>query len=93
MILFGAVAFAAVAVGLHSAQGQTQPSAPETLKPPAGEYLRAHDISADFEITPELLDEFKLYCSQHSIQPSVGEWSLSTSPRRGVPVVTARAGR
>ena len=42
MILFGAVAFAAVAVGLHSAQGQTQPSAPETLKPPAGEHLRAH---------------------------------------------------
>jgi carboxyl-terminal processing protease len=42
----------------------------------AGEYLRAHDISADFEITPELLDDFKLYCSQHSIQPSVGEWSV-----------------
>ena len=41
-ILFGAVVFAAIAVGLHTAQGQTQPSAPETLKPPAGEYLRAH---------------------------------------------------
>ena len=41
-ILFGAVVFAAVAVGLHSAEGQTQPSAPETLKPPAGELLRAH---------------------------------------------------
>ncbi len=41
-ILFGAVLFASVAVGLHGAQGQTQPSAPETLKPPAGERLRAH---------------------------------------------------
>ena len=41
-ILFGAVLFAAFAVGLHSAQGQTQPSAPETLKPPAGEHLLAH---------------------------------------------------
>jgi hypothetical protein len=41
-ILFGAVVFAAIAVGLHTAQGQTQPSAPETLRPPAGEYLRAH---------------------------------------------------
>jgi carboxyl-terminal processing protease len=42
----------------------------------AGEYLRAHDVSPDFDITPDLLDDFKLYCSQHSIQPSVGEWSV-----------------
>jgi hypothetical protein len=41
-ILFGAVVFAAVAVGLHSAEGQSQPSAPDSLKPPAGEHLRAH---------------------------------------------------
>jgi hypothetical protein len=41
-ILFGALLFAAVAVGLHSAEGQSQPSAPDSLKPPAGEHLRAH---------------------------------------------------
>ena len=41
-ILFGAVVFAAVAVGSPGAHGQTQPSAPDTLKPPAGEHLRAH---------------------------------------------------
>jgi uncharacterized protein DUF3455 len=41
-ILFGAVAFAAVALGLPSAESQTQPSAPDSLKPPAGEHLRAH---------------------------------------------------
>jgi FtsP/CotA-like multicopper oxidase with cupredoxin domain len=41
-ILFGAVVFAVVAVGLHSAEGQTQPSAPDSLKPPAGEHLRVH---------------------------------------------------
>jgi Protein of unknown function (DUF3455) len=42
-ILLGAVVvFAAVSVGFHTAQGQAQASAPETLKPPAGEYLRAH---------------------------------------------------
>ena len=40
--LFAAVLFAAAAVGLHSVQGQTQPSAPEFLKPPVGEHLRAH---------------------------------------------------
>jgi len=41
-ILFGAVLFVAVAVGLHSAEGQSQPSAPDSLKPPASEHLRAH---------------------------------------------------
>jgi Protein of unknown function (DUF3455) len=37
-----AVVFAAVAVGSHNAHGQTLPLAPKNLKPPAGEYLRAH---------------------------------------------------
>ena len=41
-ILFSAVVLAAVAVGLHSAQAQTQPSVPENLKPPVGEHLLAH---------------------------------------------------
>jgi hypothetical protein len=41
-IVLCAVVFAAVAGGSHSAHGQTLPLAPETLKPPAGEYLRAH---------------------------------------------------
>jgi Protein of unknown function (DUF3455) len=41
-ILFGAVVIATVAVGLHSAEGQTQASAPDSLKPPAGEHLQAH---------------------------------------------------
>ena len=40
--VLGAVAFAAVAGGFSSAEGQTLPSAPETLKPPAGEHLLAH---------------------------------------------------
>ena len=40
--MLSAVIFAAVVVGSHSALGQTSPSAPETLKPPAGEVLRAH---------------------------------------------------
>jgi hypothetical protein len=41
-ILFGVAVFVAVAVGFHSALGQTQPSVLETLKPPAGELLQAH---------------------------------------------------
>ena len=39
-ILLGAVVFATAALGSHSALGQTQPSAPESLKPPAAERLR-----------------------------------------------------
>jgi len=41
-LLCGAVVFAAVAVDFHSADGQTQPSAPESLRPPAGEHLSEH---------------------------------------------------
>jgi Protein of unknown function (DUF3455) len=41
-ILFAAVVFVAVAAGLLSAEGQTQPSVPDSLKAPAGEHLRAH---------------------------------------------------
>jgi hypothetical protein len=40
--VLGSVVFAAFAGGLRSAEGQTLPSAPETLKQPAGEHLRAH---------------------------------------------------
>jgi carboxyl-terminal processing protease len=42
----------------------------------AGEYARDHEIAANFEVTPDMLDDFKVYCSAHSIQPSVGEWSV-----------------
>ncbi|HLH44585.1 MAG TPA: S41 family peptidase [Bryobacteraceae bacterium] len=42
----------------------------------AGEYVRTHEIDANFEVTPELLDDFKIYCSARQIQPSVGQWSV-----------------
>jgi hypothetical protein len=41
-ILLGAVVFATGVLGSYSALGQAQPSAPESLKPPAGERLRTH---------------------------------------------------
>ena len=41
-ILLGALVFATAALGSHSAEGQAQPSTPESLKAPAGEHLRAH---------------------------------------------------
>jgi carboxyl-terminal processing protease len=41
----------------------------------ATEYLAKHKIPNDFEVSPELLDEFRLFLSGRSIQPGVSEWS------------------
>lgn len=49
-ILLGAVVFLAIAVNFHSAQGQTQPSAPESLRPPAGEHLSEHAHASGTQI-------------------------------------------
>jgi len=40
----------------------------------ASEYLRSHDIAEDFEVTPGVMDELKVYLSERSIQPTAGEW-------------------
>ena len=41
----------------------------------ATEYIAKHKIGEDFEVTPDVLDEFQLYLSQRNIRPGVGEWS------------------
>ena len=38
-------------------------------------YTQTHKISEDFEITSELLDDYRLYLAEHNIQPNVSEWS------------------
>jgi carboxyl-terminal processing protease len=40
----------------------------------AGEYVQAHDIPQNFDVTPELLDQLKVSLSQRGIQPGIGEW-------------------
>jgi carboxyl-terminal processing protease len=40
----------------------------------AGEYVQAHDIRDDFDVTPDLLDQLKVYLSARSIQPGIAEW-------------------
>jgi carboxyl-terminal processing protease len=40
----------------------------------ATEYLRLHEITEGFEVTPAMMDELNAYCAAHSIQPSVGQW-------------------
>jgi len=37
-------------------------------------YLKQNKISRDFEVTPELLDQFRAFLSQRRIQPGVAEW-------------------
>ncbi|HWQ57337.1 MAG TPA: S41 family peptidase [Bryobacteraceae bacterium] len=41
----------------------------------ATHYLARNRIDEKFEITPALLDEFKVFLAERRIQPSVGEWS------------------
>lgn len=42
----------------------------------ATDYLQKHSPLPDkFEITPEILDDFKVLLSQNNIQPGVGEWA------------------
>jgi len=42
----------------------------------ATQYLQSHSPLPDsFEVTPQLLDEFRVFLSQRNIQPNVGEWS------------------
>ncbi|HKW98005.1 MAG TPA: S41 family peptidase [Bryobacteraceae bacterium] len=45
----------------------------------ATEYTQKHKITESFEVTPALLDDFRVYLADHSIQPSVAEWSENRS--------------
>jgi carboxyl-terminal processing protease len=40
----------------------------------ASGYARDHEIAEHLEISPALLDELRLFLSERSIQPSVGDW-------------------
>jgi len=41
----------------------------------ATEYLSQHKITGEFEVTPQMLDQFKAWLSERGIQPGVAEWS------------------
>jgi len=43
----------------------------------ATEYLRTHEVKEDFQVTPGLLDELKVYLSERRIQPSTADFSSS----------------
>jgi carboxyl-terminal processing protease len=40
----------------------------------ASEYLHAHSLPEDFEVTPAMLDELQVFLAERKIQPSVAEW-------------------
>jgi carboxyl-terminal processing protease len=42
----------------------------------ATEYLRNNKVTEDFEVTPQILDEFRVFLSDRSIQPGIAEWSV-----------------
>jgi carboxyl-terminal processing protease len=38
------------------------------------DYLAKHKIDDSFQVSPDLLDDFRVFLSGHQIQPSVAEW-------------------
>jgi carboxyl-terminal processing protease len=40
----------------------------------ASEYVQKHEIAADFEVAPELLDELRVFLSSNRIQPPVSDF-------------------
>jgi carboxyl-terminal processing protease len=40
----------------------------------ATEYLRDHKVTSDFEVTPEVLDQFRAFLSARMIRPGIAEW-------------------
>jgi carboxyl-terminal processing protease len=40
----------------------------------ASEYVQAHEIPADFEVTPELLDELRVFLAARNIQPGISDF-------------------
>ncbi len=42
----------------------------------ATDYTQKNKITDGFQVTPGLLDDFKVYVSERGIQPPVGEWSV-----------------
>ena len=41
----------------------------------ATEYLRNHRITPDFEVSGEILDQFRTFLSDRQIRPGIGDWS------------------
>ncbi len=44
----------------------------------AAEFLRGRKIDTGFELTPEILDQFRAWLSERQIQPSLLEWSRNS---------------
>jgi len=43
----------------------------------ATEYCHNHKVDANFEVTPEVLDQFQAYAAGRRIQPGVSEWTAN----------------
>ena len=40
----------------------------------ATDYTHRRQVAAGFHVTPEVLDDFQVFASEHGIQPGVGDW-------------------
>ena len=41
----------------------------------ATDYLQKNKVTENFEVSPSILDDFRVYLADRQIQPSLGEWS------------------
>lgn len=41
----------------------------------ATQYLSKNKVTEDFDVTPQILDEFQVFLSERSIQPGISEWT------------------
>jgi carboxyl-terminal processing protease len=61
----------------------------------ATEYIRDHKITPDWQVTPQLIDQFQVWLADHRIQPSVAEWSANreyVEPRLKTEIFTLTLG-
>ena len=43
----------------------------------AAEYIRDHKITPEWEVSPQLIDQFSAWLSERRIQPGIAEWTAN----------------
>lgn len=43
----------------------------------AAEYIRDHKVTAGWQVTPQLIDQFQAWLSERRVQPGLAEWSAN----------------
>ena len=66
----GVIACLASCAGFDAVGIEIEPKLVEMSK----DIAHDHKIDAEFEVTPEMLDQFRVFLSDRQIRPGLGEW-------------------